>query len=50
MKIIQSPLFARKLKKFHKNQKLVLDNEIKKILHDPNIGEEKKGVSTFPYR
>ena len=43
MKIIQSPLFARKVKKFHKAQKIVLDNQIRKILMDPNIGEEKKG-------
>ncbi len=43
MKIIQSPLFARKVKKFHKNQKKVLDNEVKKILENLQIGEEKKG-------
>ncbi len=43
MKIIQSPLFARKVKKFHKDQKIVLDNQIRKILMNPNIGEEKKG-------
>ena len=43
MKIIQSPLFARKVKKFHKDQKLELDKAIKKLAKDPTIGEEKKG-------
>lgn len=43
MKIIQSQLFARKVKKIHKDQKKELDNQIKKILINQNIGEEKKG-------
>lgn len=44
MKIIQSPLFEKKIKKFNKKQKLVLDEQIQKILKDPEIGEEKKGI------
>ena len=43
MKIYQSGLFQRKVKKFTKNQKTSLDNEIKKIVKDPAIGIEKKG-------
>jgi len=43
MKIIQSPLFARKIKKFHKDQKLELDNAINKLAKDPTCGQEKKG-------
>lgn len=43
MKIIQSPLFARKIKKFQKQEKLKLDAVIKTILKNPTIGEEKKG-------
>jgi hypothetical protein len=43
MKIIQSPLFARKVKKFHKEEKLELDQIIKKLVKDPTIGEEKRG-------
>lgn len=43
MKIIQSPLFERKVKKFNKNQKLALDDEIRKIAANPGIGEEKRG-------
>lgn len=52
MKIIQSSLFARKVKKFHKDQKLELDKAIKKLVKDPTIGEEKKGdlKSIFIYR
>jgi mRNA interferase RelE/StbE len=43
MNIIQSPLFARKVKEFHKDQKLELDKVINKIVRDPRIGEEKRG-------
>ena len=43
MKVIQSPLFFRKVKKFNKNQKLGLDKNIKKLLKDPEAGQEKKG-------
>ena len=43
MKIIQSPLFARTVKKFHKNEKERLDIEIRKIFENPLIGQEKKG-------
>ena len=43
MKVIQSPSFARKVKKFHKNQKKSLDYHIKKIIENPEIGEGKKG-------
>ncbi len=43
MKVIQSPLFARKVKRFHKNQKRELDKQIRKILANTKIGEEKKG-------
>lgn len=43
MKIIQSPIFAKSVKKLHKNQKSVLDDEIRNILNNPKIGEEEKG-------
>ena len=43
MKVIQSPLFARTVKKLHNDQKLILDGEIRKILADPGVGNEKKG-------
>lgn len=43
MKIIQSPLFARTVKKIHQNEKKVLDDEIRNIIANPLIGDEKKG-------
>jgi len=43
MNVIQSPQFERKIKKFNKNQKSDLDEQIRKIMKNPGIGEEKKG-------
>ena len=43
MKIIQSPLFTRKIIKFHKNEKLKLDDAIRKLAKDQTIGEKKRG-------
>ncbi len=43
MRIIQSPLFDRTVKKFPKNEKKTLDREIRNILNNPMIGERKKG-------
>ncbi|MEA1898718.1 MAG: type II toxin-antitoxin system RelE/ParE family toxin [Bacteroidota bacterium] len=43
MKIYQSRIFAKKVKKLTKTQKTSLDAEIKTIIHDPEIGIEKKG-------
>ena len=43
MRIYQSSLFARKIKKLHHKQKLILDKEISKIANDPKIGTEKRG-------
>ena len=43
MKIYQSGSFERRVKKFTQNEKLFLDNEIKKIIQDPSVGIEKKG-------
>jgi hypothetical protein len=43
MKVIQSPSFAQTVKKIHKNEKLVLDVQIKKILKELSIGQEKRG-------
>lgn len=54
MKIIQSPLFARTVKKFHKNEKEILDTEIRNILDNPLIGQEKKGdlknISVYKFK
>jgi len=43
MKIFQSRSFEKKVKKFSQKEKKRLDEEIKKIVKDPAVGEEKKG-------
>ena len=43
MKIYQSRSFEKKVKKMSKTEKDSLDQEIRKIVEAPNIGEEKKG-------
>ena len=52
IKLIQSALFEKQVKKLHKNQKKDLDKNIKCILKNPNIGQEKKGDLTgiFVYK
>ena len=42
-KVFFSPLFGRKVKKLNKKVKEKLDEEIRKIVANPIIGEEKKG-------
>ena len=43
MKIYQSRSFEKKVKKLSKKEKKRLDEEIKRIVNDPAVGEEKKG-------
>ena len=43
MKIYQSRSFEKKIKKFSKKEKNILDQQINKILENPFLGEEKKG-------
>ena len=43
MKIIQSRSFERKVKRFGKREKKVLDNQIQRIIDNPSTGQEKKG-------
>ena len=43
LKISQTPLFGRKVKKFRKDEKAALDEQVKVIIQNPKIGEEKKG-------
>ena len=43
MKIYQARAFENRVKKYSKNEKEILDSEIKKIAANPLIGEEKKG-------
>ena len=43
MKIYQSRLFEKKVKKMSKAEKDASDREVRNIAENPNIGEEKKG-------
>jgi plasmid stabilization system protein ParE len=43
MRIYQSSIFAKKVKKFNNRQKQILDTEIKAIAKNPTIGSEKRG-------
>jgi mRNA interferase RelE/StbE len=43
MKIIQSRSFEQRVKKFNQAQIMILDEQIKLILENPDIGVEKKG-------
>lgn len=41
--IKQMPSFKRAYKKLHTNKKKIVDEVIKEVIKNPNIGEEKKG-------
>lgn len=43
MRIIQSRSFEKKVKRFSEREKRILDKQIKMILENPAIGQEKKG-------
>jgi len=43
MRITQSGLFKKKTRKFHQREKSILDNQIRKILKNPSVGQEKRG-------
>jgi len=43
MKVIQSRSFEKKVKRFKKPDKKILDKQVHKILDNPGIGQEKKG-------
>jgi len=40
---LQSPLFQKQKKKLYKKQIKILDEEIQKIIKNPEIGQEKRG-------
>ena len=46
MTIYQSRSFALKVKKMLKQEKEILDQEVRRIALNPSIGEEKKGDLT----
>lgn len=50
--INQMPLFKKAYKKLHSNEKNAVDDAIKAIIKDPEIGEEKRGdlCGVFVYK
>ncbi|MGF1878948.1 type II toxin-antitoxin system RelE/ParE family toxin [Photobacterium frigidiphilum] len=47
IKILQTPMFKKTVKKLHKNQKVDLDNAVKELIKEPLLGEQKKGDLSF---
>jgi mRNA-degrading endonuclease RelE of RelBE toxin-antitoxin system len=43
MKVLQSSLFAKTVKKLHKAEKALLDDAIKALLVEPELGDLKTG-------
>ena len=43
MHILETPLFASRVKRLHKNQKMELDLAVSSIVEDPYTGKMKKG-------
>ncbi|VAW84472.1 hypothetical protein MNBD_GAMMA18-1341 [hydrothermal vent metagenome] len=43
MRVIQTNVFSKTIKKLHANQKSDLDKAVKSIMKDPNIGQSKTG-------
>jgi mRNA-degrading endonuclease RelE of RelBE toxin-antitoxin system len=43
MKIYQSRVFEKKVKRMAKAEKEALDREVRNVAENPSIGEEKKG-------
>ena len=43
MQILQSGSFKKKVRRFQKQEKRILDNQIRKIVKEPKIGQEKRG-------
>jgi len=44
MHILQSGSFRKKVLRFREQEKLILDNQVRKIIKYPAIGQEKKGA------
>ena len=43
MRILQSRTFERRVRRFRKQEKRALDQQVRKIAEDPGIGREKRG-------
>ena len=47
MQVLQTPRFAKQLKKLKPNQKLALDVAVKQVADNPLIGTQKRGDLSF---
>jgi len=47
MQVLQTPRFAKQLKKLKANQKTALDKAVKVIISNPVIGIQKRGDLSF---
>ena len=43
MRILQSGVFRKWVRKLHQREKSILDDQVRKILQDPSVGQEKRG-------
>ena len=43
MRIIQSRTFENRVRRFRKQEKRILDQQVRKIVKDPSVGQEKRG-------
>ncbi len=43
MRIIQSRTFEKRVRQFAKQEKKILDQQVRKIVENPAIGQEKRG-------
>ena len=43
MRIIQSRTFEKRVRRFRKQEKTILDEQVRRIAGDPSIGQEKRG-------
>lgn len=54
MNIVQTTAFSKAVKKLHKNQKKDLDEAVKAIVQNPDIGDPKvgdlSGVSVYKFK
>ncbi|VAX35964.1 hypothetical protein MNBD_UNCLBAC01-1155 [hydrothermal vent metagenome] len=54
MTIVQTLTFSKTVKRLHKNQKKDLDNAVKIIVNDPDIGDAKVGdlasISVYKFK
>ncbi len=45
--ILQTPTFKKAVKKLHSKQKIDLDETVKELVKDPDLGDQKKGNLAF---